>query len=367
MRKIIILFSVIIVILSCNKDITTNTSQGEKPNLPQQAYEYNSTNSNIEPINNQLATLGRVLFYDKRLSHNFMTACASCHKQEIGFSDDVAHSSGFSGLKTPRNSIAIINLFKFNSLFWDARENVLDSMVLKPITNHIEMGIGSLDEVVARVNKYDFYKNLFTNAFGTNDVNQEKIGRALAEFIRSIRTTDNFNNKLTAIKSSDGMRLFTKYQCNNCHNIGDRNLSWGGDMANTGLDLVDLDKGAGATMNIRELDGSFKIPSLFNVGLTGPYMHDGRFKTLEDVLNHYSDNIQPNKNLDFRLREGMESFIFNSNINFLTTQKQLSNSGQVKPRLAKITEQDKKTLVAFLKSLTDTELIADRRYSNPFR
>lgn len=367
MRKIIILFSIIIVILSCNKDITTNNSQGVKPNLPTQAYEYNATNSNVEPINNHLATLGRVLFYDKRLSHNNMIACASCHKQEIGFSDNVAHSIGFSGQKTPRNSIAIINLFKFNALFWDARENILDSMVLKPITNHIEMGVGNLEEIVTRVNYFDFYKNLFTNAYGTNEVNQEKIGRALAEFVRSIRTTENFNNRLQSMSGSEGMRLFTKYQCNNCHNIGDRNLSWGGDMANTGLDLVDIDKGAGGTMNIPEMEGSFKIPSLINIGLSGPYMHDGRFNTLEEVLNHYSDNVQPNKNLDFRLREGMESFIFNSNINFFTTQKQQSNSNEVKPRQSKITDQDKKTLVAFLKSLTDTELISDKRYSDPFK
>jgi cytochrome c peroxidase len=366
MRKIIILCSIILIIFSCNKDISTNNGQGLKPNLPAQTLDYNSKISNVELINNDLATLGRVLFYDKRLSHNFMIACASCHKQENGFGDNIAHSVGFSGIKTPRNSIAIINLFKFNALFWDARDNVLDSMVLKPILNHIEMGVGNLNEVVARVDHYDFYKSLFAKAYGTNEINQEKIGRALAEFVRSIRTTDNFKNRLTSIKNTEGMHLFTKYQCNNCHNIGDRNLSWGGDMANTGLDIIDKDKGAGAVINIPELDGSFKIPSLINVELSGPYMHDGRFNTLEEVLNHYSDNVQPNKNLDFRLREGMEGIVFGSG-NFLATQKQQSNSNEVNPRLAKITQQDKKVLIDFLKSLTDAELITDKRYSDPFK
>lgn len=368
------LFSVFFIsflLITCNKESVTTGKEQTEPILPKSLDNYNSSSMSHDPIDDQLATLGRVLFYDKKLSNNFSVSCASCHKQSLAFGDNKAKSIGFSGMETLRNSLAIINLNKFNPLFWDARQNQLDSMVIDPILNHIEMGVGHTDVVISRISHYDYYLELFEKSFGDKEVNRVRIGRALAEFIRSIRTSDNFVQRMNSIQHSEGSKLFSKYGCNNCHALGNINTSWGADMANTGLDMNDVDLGAGKTFNIREMNGFFKIPSLINVGLTAPYMHDGRFNTLEEVLEHYSTGIMPNKNLDFRLREGFEDLLFSPSIvnrsQFFTNQKNINDRTlEVKPRLARITEQDKKTMILFLKSLTDEDLIRDKKFSNPF-
>lgn len=359
----IILVLSILSILNCNKNETVSTELAT-PLLPQVDYDYNASNSSGMPVDNKIAKLGRVLFYDKKLSFNNRVACASCHKQGYGFADNVAHSEGYFSEKTPRNSIGIINLSKSNSLFWDGRENQLDSMVLKPILNHIEMGINNLGDVEAKIKDYDYYKTLFTEAYGDETVSSERIGRALGEFTQSIRSTSNFNKYISNLANSSGGKLFTKYQCNNCHFLGESNVSWGSGFANTGLDLNSEDKGVGGLKGMEFLEGAFKIPSLINVGLTAPYMHDGRFNTLEEVIDHYSHGIKPSKNLDFRLQEGMDDFLFTT-VNTLIFQEQNKNRDIV-PRNAKITELDKKILVDFLKSLVDKELINDAKYSNPF-
>lgn len=370
--KNIIPFFILLVILACNKsDVVNNTQEASNPILSKTLEEYNSNSQQSAKIDNQLARLGRVLFYDKKLSFNNRVSCGSCHIQSLGFGDNKAKSLGFSGQLTDRNSSSIINLNKFNPLFWDARQNQLDSMVLLPILNHIEMGISSIDIVKSRVSQYSYYKELFKLSFGDDEVTTERLGRALAEFVRSIRTTDHFNARMNTVANSEGLRLFKKYNCNSCHAIGDVNTSWGADMANTGLDIVDKDLGAGAVFGVQEMNGFFKIPSLINVGLTAPYMHDGRFNTLEEVLDHYSGGIQPNKNLDFRLRDGFEDQIFDplfgGRPGFFANQKLISQSNNaVTPKHANITERDKKVLIDFLKSLTDESLIKDRKYSNPF-
>ena len=369
--KNIIPFSILLIILACNKsEVVNSTQEVASPILSKNLEEYNNNAQHSEQIDNQLARLGRVLFYDKKLSFNDRVSCGSCHIQSLGFGDNKAKSIGFAGQLTDRNSSSIINLNKFNPLFWDARQNQLDSMVILPILNHIEMGISNIDIVKSRVSQYAYYKDLFKLSFGDEEVTKERLGRALAEFVRSIRTSDHFNARLNTMSNTEGIRLFNKYNCNSCHAIGDVNTSWGADMANTGLDIVDKDLGAGAIAGIPEMNGFFKIPSLINVGLTAPYMHDGRFKTLEEVLDHYSGGIQPNKNLDFRLREGFEDQIFNpifgGRLGFFANQKQISSSNTVAPKHANITDRDKKVLVDFLKSLIDETLIQDRKYSNPF-
>lgn len=268
------LFFGILLFITCDKAPSSSESQPKNsPYLPAAVYDYNNTNSN-EKLNNDLATLGRVLFYDKKLSHNTSVSCGSCHKQNLAFADNQALSQGFSGLKTKRNSLAIINLNKFNSLFWDARENILDSMVIKPILNHIEMGISDMASVVSRINQYPYYQDLFKKAYGKSEINEQLIGRALAEFVKSIRNTDGFQARVANIKSTEGAKLFQKYQCSNCHNVGNiENTSWGASFANTGLDLIDKDKGVGESQKFKGdfFDGAFKIPSLINVGLSAPY------------------------------------------------------------------------------------------------
>jgi cytochrome c peroxidase len=318
--------------------------------LPEVPYTYE-----LAP-NSELPTLGRVLFYDKQLSVNNSVSCGSCHKQALAFADNTALSRGYENRQTLRNSMPIQNLqptFESGglSLFWDGREKMLPVMVLKPIVNHVEMGIDDLDALSEKLQKTPYYQELFTSAFGTAEVTPEKIGGALTSFISSIssRNTkfDRFLNasaQLTPLEI-EGQKLFVeKYGCNNCHQVNNpEGYIFAGTFANIGLDVVYTDNGLN-NVTAQEFDkGRFKIPSLRNVALTAPYMHDGRFKTLEDVIEHYSMGIQDNPNLDFRLKPGGQPAKFN------------------------ISTQETHAIIAFLSTLTDQGMISDPKFSDPFK
>ncbi len=315
-------------------------------------------------ITNPGATLGRVLFYDPQLSLNNSISCASCHKQELAFSDGVASSRGFAGKTTPRNSMALLNPAFNNNLFWDSRESSVKSLVTRPIQNHIEMGIEEMRRLEVKLAKVDFYPALFQAAFGTTNITEERIADALSQFVSAITTTNskfdlesrhNFAgfNPLEKL----GMDLFfsPRTNCSRCHaapnfaapdfvggEYGSSGGSFGGsgeDLkggANNGLDVKYSDPGIG--------NDKFRIPSLRNIALTAPYMHDGRLYTLDDVIEHYNTGIQANPNLDDNLRT--------------------ANGSPLRPNLNAL---EKKALVAFLHTLTDETLLTDPKYSNPFK
>lgn len=370
LRYLILPGAVALSMVSCKKDDRKDLAyqyQSETLNLPEQPFNYaNQTmpahfdqiKSMVkQKVTDQGATLGRVLFYDPKLSLTNKTACASCHLQEKGFADPVAFSKGFDGGLTKRNASSIVNPVAASGFFWDARESDLRDMVLRPIENHIEMGMDNFDALVKKLGALDYYKPLFKNAFGDEQVTKERIAEGLSQFLNSMVTANSTfdkseptgwgsnNPSVFSSQEQRGMNLFFgQARCANCHNPTTTFIDgFGGEAsANIGLDLDPADKGMGAKTPGQ--DGVFKIPSLRNVALTAPYMHDGRFKTLEEVVNHYSENIKAVPNLHWTLQDGF--------------------GGAIKMNL---TAQDKLDLIAFLQTLTDQKFVSDEKYSNPFK
>ncbi len=301
------------------------------------------------------AMLGRALFYDRRLSTNQTIACASCHQQAHGFSDPRQFSVGFDGSVGTRNSMGLSNArwYQRKHFFWDERANTLEDQTLMPIQNPIEMGM-TLGALTNRLAAEPFYTNLFAQAFGSTDVTTNRISRALAQFVRSIVTTqskydlgltNNFAN-FTA-QENTGRQIFfgqngSRATCALCH-LTDNFVQTGG-IDNNGLEFPYVDTGIGGiTGNAGDM-GKFKVPSLRNIELTAPYMHDGRFTNLEQVVEFYNSGVVFNANLTPPLRAA---------------------GGNSALRL-NLTADQKTALVAFLKTLTDTNLANDVKLSDPF-
>lgn len=324
------------------------------------------------PITDAGATLGRVLFYDTALSQNETVACGTCHQQGAGFSDPETFSEGFDGGHTGRNSMGLANARWAPSgrFFWDERAATLEEQVLQPIQNEVEMGL-TLDELVARVAERPYYDGLFIDAFGDDEVTPERISRALAQFVRamaSYRTRFDEGVQLADTlgapfpnftpQENQGKAIFLGAQggCAACHLAGPPPMP-GGIFANeailqpvepinNGVDggLDNADNGVGDVSGDPMDNGLFKSPSLRNIAVTGPYMHDGRFATLAEVVDFYSDDVQPHVNLDPRLRDPQTN----------------------QPRRLNLSPAERQALVAFLETLTDEALLDDVRFSDPF-
>ncbi|MDF4222222.1 cytochrome c peroxidase [Maribacter sp. M208] len=327
--------------------------------LPEFFLNNDVRNEDNTPNNNEItdngATLGRVLFYDKNLSLNNTVSCASCHIQQHGFSDPNALSTGFNGELTSRNSMGLANarFYENGRFFWDERAETLEDQTLVPIQDLVEMGL-TLAELEAKLAEQTYYAALFTNAFGDENITRNRVALALSQFIRSMVSyeskfdeglaqaqdiEDNFPN--FTISENRGKQLFMSNQtrCFDCHAT---NVFVGDDARNNGLDATITDLGVGGlTGNNNEL-GEFKVPSLRNIALTAPYMHDGRFETLAEVIEHYNSGVQDNPNLDNRLTQG-------NNV-----------------RRLNLSDTDKQALVDFLNTLTDNEFVNDEKYANPF-
>ncbi len=303
------------------------------------------------PVTDAGATLGRVLFYDTRLSANGTIACGSCHVQKFGFADPKPGSPGFAGGTTDRHAMNLVNLryHPRGRFFWDERGGNLEQMVLLPVENRLEMGqdLTQLPVLLAREPRYP---ELFRNAFGDPAINKDRIAKALAQFLRALvsyqskydegravmgSAQEDFPN--FTIQENRGKALFNR-NCALCH-LPDQDAHFIMiEPVNTGLDAetVQVDGGVGdITLNPRDL-GRFKSPSLRNVEVTGPYMHDGRFATLDAVLEHYSSGGKNHPIKDVRVQP------------------------------LHLTGSEKAALLAFLKTLTDPKFLTDPRFSDPF-
>jgi cytochrome c peroxidase len=316
----------------------------------------NTPDSN--PATDHGATLGRALFYDTRLSANGKVSCGSCHVQKNGFADPNRFSKGFDGKMTDRHATTLANLrySPRGRFFWDERAGSLEEAVLLPIRNQVEMG-QDLAKVVEALGKDEQYPGLFKKAFGDEKVTREGIGKALAQFLRSmVSCRSKYDEGLAKAKSvRDDFPNFTAQEnrgkalflsnCAVCHLPGqDAHFSMVFP-ANNGVDsdYKNADGGVGdITLNPRDL-GRFKSPSLRNVERTAPYGHDGRFDTLEKVIDHYSTGVNSHPNLDPRMRQ-------------LNAARHLN-----------FTDSEKAALVAFLKALTDDRFLTDPKFSDPFR
>jgi len=307
------------------------------------------------PSNNQItdagATLGRVLFYERRLSSDRSMSCASCHQQALGFTDSARLSLGVLRQPGEYHAPALGNarFYTRGRFFWDERAATLEAQVTQPIANPVEMNL-PIDSALRRLATTSYYAGLYRQAFGSPDVTLDRTARALAQFIRAMRASrSRYDRVFEAPPAPDGspnfaavftpqevrgQQLFTATAgCARCHQTNAQILDA---PANTGLDLVSADTGAGR--------GRFKSPSLRNVAVRGHFMHDGRFTTLEQVVEFYDHGVQPNVDLDPRLR-----------------------TPNGRPQRLNLSTADKAALVAFLKTLTDEALLNDVRFSDPFR
>lgn len=357
-----LLFSLATIAIACQKE--PDSSPLPTPKLVQGEYVYTDIQipgspsvdfidpnffANFQPANNPLtnegATLGRVLFYDGHLSKNNLISCSSCHLQSKGFADPMQFSTGFKLTTTSRNSMAISNLAFQRAYFWDERATTLEEQVMMPVQNHVEMGIEKIAVLPTKLSHVPYYAELFEAAFGDSEITEARIRFALAQFLRSMVSSNSRYDKGLKNNFQDyselekmGKDLFTSWNsragCANCHSgmVFD-----GWSRENIGLDADPTDLGDG--------EGKFKVPSLRNVAVTAPYMHDGRFNSLEEVIDHYDHGVQMNPSLSWALRD-------------------FSGEG---PKQLGLSLIEKKALVAFLKTLTDEQYLKDPKFSNPFK
>jgi cytochrome c peroxidase len=327
------------------------------------------------PVERDKAVLGRVLFYDKKLSKDGTVSCATCHKQEIAFSDDKAFSDGVYDRATTRNSFALGSVANFSAyygtdingssairFFWDNRAETAADQSRGSMTNPDEMDM-KMHEIVAMVESQPYYEPLFKKAYGNNVVTEARVLEAIANFVNAMgsyqskfdaeanKSTPTYVGNFGNIVYQDAFNGFTASEnngkalynanCASCHsgNMGRPVLQ----LASNGLDAAPTDQGVGNISKKQSEMGTFKVPTLRNVALTGPYMHDGRFKTLEEVIDFYSTGIQNHPNLHSNLKSGGQPKKFN----FSATQKA--------------------DLIAFLNTLTDTYVTKDARFSDPFK
>lgn len=385
----IVVLLVVFGIVSCEPEVET-----PKRNLvlPEEPYEYMDYNipdffnlgspNTIFPfgdtIDKHKATLGRVLFYETQLSKNNRFSCGTCHQQVNGFADNDVRPLGFENIVAGRNTQALVNTGMQVGFFWDLREELLDHMVLQPIANHIEMGVTDTSFMVQKISRIDYYPELFEKAYGSSHINSSRIGVALGQFVKSIVSmTTKYDQGRNSVannivpfpnfteQENFGKRLFfSKFPCSTCH--GGPNLEGNLTMPqNIGLDLHYSDPGLIGMLDGEVMNGFFKTPSMRNVLLTGPYMHDGRFKTIEEVIEFYNSGIQPHPQLSQTLRKHSDGGLFD--LGPVITDENVPEGTVRQPLRMFMTGEEKDALVAFLKTLTDYELVTDPKFSDPFQ
>ena len=311
------------------------------------------------------ATLGRVLFYDKRLSRNDTISCSSCHHQQTGFSDTATASSGVAGT-TGRHSMRLINA-RFSvemKFFWDERAASAEVQATQPIQDHVEMGFSGTDgdpdfsDLVTKLSAIEEYQVLFQGVFGEATINEERIGKAIAQFVRSLQSFDSKYDAGRAIRNegqpfpnftaseNTGKQLFLSPPnnggagCAGCHRPPEFDID-----PNTGNNGVSGSLGGGTDFT------NTRSPSLRdlvdpNGNPHGSFMHDASLPTLLSVVNHYNAIPAVVTGLDNRLRQ--------------------PGPGGGQPQRLNLSEQEKADLVDFLETLTGSSIYTDEKYSTPF-
>lgn len=346
-----------IFIASCRKDKPSDfTPTPYKLEIPAHFPQMEIPADN--PLTVEGIELGRHLFYDKILSRDNTVSCASCHHQEKGFSDPNIVSVGIEGRTGNRQSMALINMGWQKFFFWDGRSATLEDQIFHPIADSVEMD-NTWNEVEQRLRYHPKYPEMFMKAYGTPGIDSVRTVKAIAQFVRTLISYQSkfdliykftYGIPLSAQEQFDfqgvtpeelaGFDLFMSLNgadCLHCH-IGP--LMQVQIYSNNGLDetFSDLGRG-GVTGNPAEM-GRFKVPTLRNIGYTAPYMHDGRFQTLEEVINHYSHGV-----------------VFSSTID---TNMEFVDVGGVQ-----LNAQEKALLKTFLLTLNDEKFITNPKFSNP--
>jgi cytochrome c peroxidase len=318
----------------------------------------NSPASN--PVDDRVATLGRVLFHDLRLSTNNRASCAGCHQQRFGFTDPMRFSNGISTAGTTDfHAMRLGNLryWQPGTMFWDRRIPNAEAQASQPLHTLVEMGwgsnVGGIQALIRKMAETAYYPELFSWVFGDSTITEPRIQQALAQFVRAMVSHNS-------LWDAGYARVFSAKAPDRALDVDLANFSA---EENRGRHLFMTDVGKGgagcaachrpptfalaADARSNGLDAGetrlFKAPSLRSVGLTGPYMHDGRFATLAEVVDFYASGVQDGPALDPRLRQG---------------------DG---PRRLALDTADRAALVAFLKTLDDPVLTTDPRFGDPFR
>lgn len=329
--KIYILFVVTFLLLSCTSDDNSDFEFTLPTHFPKPTYAFSKNKVTTEGFE-----LGRKLFYDGILSRDGSISCGSCHIQSSAFthhSHDVSH--GIDDLLGDRNAPPVMNLAWSPSFLWDGGIHNLDLFAIAPIENPVEMD-ESMSNVLEKLRNHNEYPKLFKRVFGSDEIRTEHFLKALSQFQLSLISANSKYDKyllgdLNALNNEEifGLNLFNE-KCSSCHSgVLFTDFSF----RNNGiLHFGDLGR-ARITLNVED-EYKFKVPSLRNIAMTAPYMHDGRFYTLEAVLNHYSDQIIESKNLDPLLKNKI-----------------------------KLTETEKKAIISFLHTLTDKQFITNRQFS----
>lgn len=326
-------------IYACKKEIIESFAGFQKPsNFPEPAYHFNTnavTESGFE--------LGRKLFYDPILSANNTISCGNCHIQTAAFTHNghsVSH--GILNRLGTRNSPPIMNLAWSTSFMWDGGIFDLDLQPIAPITNHVEMD-ETMANVMNKLKNSSVYPSLFKNAFGTDDINSNNLLKALSQFMVMCVSS---NSKYDSVMRNEGNKTFTaaeqegynifKQKCSSCHK---EPLFTDNSFRNNGISISSInDKGRYlVTLNNEDMY-KFKVPSLRNLNYTAPYMHDGRFITLDAVLEHYNSQVQNSVNLDPVLQQNNQLGI-------------------------PLTTDQKQYILAFLNTLNDRSFLFDTRLS----
>jgi len=308
------------------------------------------------PTTLQGVYLGRMLFYETRLSANNTLSCGSCHKQEYAFTDGKAFSEGVDHVLTPRSSMSLTNLLWARKLFWDGRATGLEAQAIVPMANPHEMG-QSLEASAQKLQADTEYPGLFKLVYGDDAITRDRIVKAIAQFERTLISANSKYDQYLAhtyTPTDDelkGMELFNQSpqpgkgmrgaNCAHCHGGPKTYMEL---FHNNGLDSLPKDNGIEALTGLASDRGRFKVPTLRNIALTAPYMHDGRFRTLDEVLEHYSEHVVQTDALSTVFR---------------------GESNEAGGKQLKLTKEEKKQIIAFLNMLTDRTFVTDPRFSDP--
>ncbi len=307
------------------------------------------------PVTVEGASLGRYLFYDTLLSKNYNLSCGSCHRQEAAFSDSPERfSDAGNGPELLRNTPPLFNLAWYPSYFWDGRAATIEDQVLHPIREGGEMNAGT-DEIVNRLNNHPVYPQKFEMVFEATTIDSSHLAKALGQFLRTLISHNSkfdkvLRRELTLNKDEyDGFVLLNeqnKGNCLHCHTSDSDVLGTTAQFSNNGLDYVKnihdfKDKGRGGITGNTNDYGRFKIPTLRNIVLTAPYMHDGRFNTIDEVLNFYNTSVQPSPTLDSKINPS-------------------------KHLALNLTPDELEKMKSFLFTLTDSVFIMNPEFSNPY-
>jgi cytochrome c peroxidase len=362
-NKISTLLAIVIAIMgtiylgSCKKK-DPPTSEAIEQDLTPYIMTYGTFPSPTIAQDNQLSNagvfLGRMLFYEPLLSRDGSMTCASCHDQKNAFDDTARFSEGVRGLLGGRQAMAVFNMaWNTNNFFWDGRAELLRHQSTKPIQDPLEMD-EKIENVITKLSSSDKYKNQFIRAFGSAEITEHTISLALEQFMNSIvsyesKYDDYLAGRATLTPSEErGRKLFFQEynqfvpdssgaDCAHCHS----GFNFENDKyMNNGLDATFQDSGRSKVTNRAQDVGKFKVVSLRNIALTAPYMHDGRFQTLAQVIGHYNNGIVNSSTLDPAIEQTRATGL------------------RLKP-------QDVTDIVAFLNTLTDTRFINDSKYTNP--